>query len=432
MNPSEKRLDRKTRVFFDVLLIWQYHNQGAFLSWDQLQAREPKLIDKLEGDNTSGTDQNKPGIKYDYYYGGGYKIEFNYFERDKGAILERARLVYGMELTATSEGVRLDNLDALLKELENKESPKYNENKEYLKSIINADPGGHLFYTPPPNEPRKKRAYTRRPRPIIYAWLLDPKDKAIKELEPIQDNPVTNAAKGRQGPRQCICGAYIKIDWTLCPTCLKYYGEDRKKWPPWLRKWVKINDAEIRKEKKHLELEYIDEINYFDAGGGHKVKPKNNRYESDREDLNEYRDAAPGPLNENQLYNELSASDKALIYPGEHPSAATGRSKYDKKELDQYSPQDQSAKIWSMQDPPIKATSASDEPNDYRNFGGIEKELDLYEAAEKLPDRERFIYQRHKTGYNQTETAAALGISQQMVSKIYRRTIKKLSKQSKK
>jgi len=421
MNPSEKRLDRKTRAFFDVLLIWQYHNQGKFLPWDQLRAREPKLIDKLQGDGTSGSNKNQRGIKYEYYYGGAYKIEADYFKRNKSAILERARRVYGMDLTETSEGVRLENLDQILKELADKKS------LEYLKSIINADPGDYVTYTPLIDEPREKSQNPSQNKPIKYAWLLDPKDKRINAALPVESEiALYDPTKGkRRGPRKCVCGAPIPMNRTLCPACINIYGKNRKIWPKWLRDWAYYTDYEIDNESEHRKnITYIEGRNYSKITGD-KTAPKLNAKETDRDDLDEYRDAAPGSLNENQLYNELSASDKALIYPGEYPNAAAGRSKYDKKELDQYSPQEQSAKIWAMQES-TKASANAQDANDIDDLDDIEAAIDLNAAITALSERERLIYRRHNEGYTQAETAAALGINQQMVSKIFNRVVKKL------
>jgi len=418
---ATRRLNRKVIEFIDALLIWQYHHPGQFITWDQLRARLPNLIDHIPGDNTSETHITNARTTQHYYFGGAYQIEETWLDHDLGAIIRKARQVYKMRLTETNQGLRLENLEQVLKGLQPLQ----------LERIRKSSAQKYIYRPPSPDLPTKEIQPQRQPKRKKYAWLLDPKDKRIKGLEPIQYVPICTQPKEGNSPRQCICGDHIPINWTLCPVCLKYYGADRKKWPPWLRKWVKINDAEVREQSTHLELEYIDEINYFDAGGGYKVKPKNNRYESERDAWNNYRNRPKSALDDDKLFNELSASDKALIYPGSYTKAAAGRSKYDKKELDQYSPQDQSAKIWGMQEEKPKATTANEDPNDFRNIAPIDKELDIYEAAEKLPDRERFIFQRYKTGYNQTETAALLGISQPMVSRIYRRAIKKIRNQGK-
>lgn len=257
-----------------------------------------------------------------------------------------------------------------------------------------------------------------------YTWLKDPEDKTIPELEPAEIVPICEPDKMGRGPRQCICGARIKINWTLCPTCLEFYGNDRSSWPDWLRAWVKQNQAEIRNEQDHRDLEFIDGVQYANAGGGNKIRPTANKNETSRDDLNGYRSTSPGALNENQLYNRLSASDRATIYPGDYPNAAAGRSKYDKQELEQYSPQEQSAKIWAMDNRIRGSETAVDET------AANENELWLREVIADLPPRERQVIRLFLDGHNQSEIAAAIGISQQAVSKIYNQVVKKLINRS--
>jgi len=265
----------------------------------------------------------------------------------------------------------------------------------------------------------KNRRKTKR-----YTWLKDPEDKTIKELEPAEIVPVCDPDKTGRGPRQCICGARIKINWTLCPTCLEFYGNDRSSWPDWLKAWVKEYQAEVRGEQDHHDLEFIDGVQYANAGGGNKVRPKANKYETSRDDLNTYRSAPPGALNESQLYNQLSASDRATVYPGDYPNAAAGRSKYDKQELERYSPQEQSAKIWAIDDR-IKGTET---PVD--EYAAKENDLWLREAIATLTPRQRQVIERILDGYNQSEIAEAVGISQQAVSKIYNQVVKILINRS--
>lgn len=261
-------------------------------------------------------------------------------------------------------------------------------------------------------------------KPKRYTWLKDPDDKTIKELEPADDVPVCEPDKMGRGPRQCICGARIKLNWTLCPTCLKHYGNDRNAWPDWLKAWVKDNQAEVRNEQDHRDLEFIDGVQYANAGGGNKIAPKANKYETSRDDLNSYRSGPPGALNENQLYSQMSASDRATVNPGDYPNAAAGRSKYDNQELDQYSPQAQSAKIWAIDD----RVKGSETPID--EFTAIDNEIMLNEAIADLPPRQRQVTRLFIEGYTQDEIAEMLGISQQMVSKIKNAVVKTLRKRS--
>ena len=264
------------------------------------------------------------------------------------------------------------------------------------------------------------------------AWLLDPKDKTINPALPNNDTAPLNDPRGKRqrGPRECVCGTKIKRSWSLCPACLKQYGTDRKTWPKWVRDWVNLEDAKLKNELEHIKnISINDENNYFKITG-EKTEPKFNPNETTWEDLNEYREGLPGGLNENRLYNEMSASDKALIYPGDYPSQADGRSKYDQKELDAYSPQDQSAKIWARHDK-TEASVNQWLKNPPYNTDTLDENIDLRAAAKILTKRERFILRRKYQGYSQAETAAVLGINQQMVSKIYNRVVKKLKNSGK-
>jgi len=264
----------------------------------------------------------------------------------------------------------------------------------------------------------KKREFKR------YAWLKDPEDKTIKELEPQENVPICNPDRRGWGKRQCVCGALIKANWTLCPTCLKYYGNDRSTWPHWLKEWVSQYQTEVRNEQDHRELELIDGVQYCNAGGGNKIKAHTNSYETSRDDLNKYRSMPRGALNENQLYNRLSDSDKAAIYPGEYPNAANGRSKYDKREFDQYTPEEQSEKIWAIDDR-VKGTEVPTS-----EYTAKDNEIFFKEAAKMLSPRERQVLDLYRKGYKQQEIAEKMRISQQMVSKIYNRVVKKLKKRS--
>ena len=113
----------------------------------------------------------------------------------------------------------------------------------------------------------KKREFKR------YAWLKDPEDKTIKELEPQEDVPICNPDHTGWGKRQCVCGELIKADWTLCPTCLKYYGNDRSTWPEWLRDWSQSVNNEINQDRRHLDLELFDEYSTDVIEGARMSKP---------------------------------------------------------------------------------------------------------------------------------------------------------------
>lgn len=256
-----------------------------------------------------------------------------------------------------------------------------------------------------------------------YAWLKDPEDKTIPDFEPEERVPICDPDHRGWGKRQCVCGALIKTNWTLCPTCLKYYGNDRNGWSKWLKDWVQNYQAEVRNEQDHRDLQLIDGVQYCNAGGGNKVKAHSNSYETSRDDLNKYR-TAPSKLNENLLYNQLSDSDKATIYPSDYPNAAAGRSKYDKREFEQYTPEEQSAKIWAIDDR-VKGTETP--VDEY-----AEKDTGIFfdGAAKVLSPRERQVLDLYRLGYQQREIAAQMEISQQMVSRIYSRVVRKLIKRS--
>jgi len=186
--------------------------------------------------------------------------------------------------------------------------------------------------------------------------------------------------------------------------------------------------AEKANERNHFDLQFIDGKNY-DTTKGRKDRIRKNKNETERDEINKYRDLAPGSLDENKLYNELSEGDKALIFPGEHQDPDAMRSKYDTKDLDNLDPKEQSARIWAKKDEnekgaPIMMTDERDE---------IEDAIDLKDTLapyiakiHQLPDRDQAIINLYLEGYTQTMIAAKIGVSQPMIYKILKRVINKL------
>lgn len=58
--------------------------------------------------------------------------------------------------------------------------------------------------------------------------------------------------------RQCPCGARIPLWASLCAKCREQYGDDRSKWPQWLRWYV----SDIQREINYLRRHKIHEVHY--------------------------------------------------------------------------------------------------------------------------------------------------------------------------
>ena len=62
--------------------------------------------------------------------------------------------------------------------------------------------------------------------------------------------------------RRCVCGFAIAQSTPLCARCARKYGTKVQGWPEWLKYWVRHADRERKRESRHLELEYNDDIDY--------------------------------------------------------------------------------------------------------------------------------------------------------------------------
>ena len=60
--------------------------------------------------------------------------------------------------------------------------------------------------------------------------------------------------------RQCVCGKPIAWRKTLCHNCAKEHGNDRGKWPLWLREWTRSVQNEINAKRRHDTYQIFEEM----------------------------------------------------------------------------------------------------------------------------------------------------------------------------
>jgi len=72
--------------------------------------------------------------------------------------------------------------------------------------------------------------------------------------------------------RYCVCGLRIAPSTPLCARCARQYGTKVEAWPEWLKFWVRDVDRERKRENRHQDLEFREEIDY-EIYGSPKGKP---------------------------------------------------------------------------------------------------------------------------------------------------------------
>ena len=66
--------------------------------------------------------------------------------------------------------------------------------------------------------------------------------------------------------KECVCGANIQFNRSLCHECAEIYGTDPDEWPKWLR-W-QVNDIQKEHDSYRLHSElYLNEIESNGMGG---------------------------------------------------------------------------------------------------------------------------------------------------------------------
>ena len=70
--------------------------------------------------------------------------------------------------------------------------------------------------------------------------------------------------------KECVCGAEIRNNRSLCRECADIYGYDESEWPEWLRWYVNDVQRELNDERnnQHLSLDDIEPT----AQGGYRAK----------------------------------------------------------------------------------------------------------------------------------------------------------------
>lgn len=218
----------------------------------------------------------------------------------------------------------------------------------------------------------------------------------------------------------CVCGRPIKPNKSLCANCIKAYGQDRRQWPKWLKKWLKNYQHELDQDRRHLEL-VLPNDEYFDENtAGSKQEWRGSVYDFDPDNFSsdDYIYPSPPP--------GLSHEDLAILYPGSFFDNLDTRSIYDKREFDELDPKEQSAAIWNQNE----SASGYDIPT-LADRDNLENRILIKQLLEAVSDREREVISLYLDGHNLTEISKIQGVSPQMISKIFNRVVKRFGNASK-
>jgi RNA polymerase sigma factor (sigma-70 family) len=243
--------------------------------------------------------------------------------------------------------------------------------------------------------------------------------------------------------RYCICGRAIESYQNICNKCGAAYGYNRLEWPVWLNEWVKLNQKEIDKERKHYELP-LDELHVFQKPIKKNAELNNGdpgywNYEYDEwgNKVNyisqqQYIDIDKTVVSNRRFIEKLKFLNRAKKKPKinyeigkshifdqvEQNLRRIEREKrrveclkpafklqYKLKKINIEKPK-RRGKAWYLG--PEELT-----PNQYE----IEELLDLSSAINLLPKQYKEILYYYYQGYNQSEMGKLLGIAQKSVSR---------------